>query len=136
MSDDPPGGPPIGFILERQIRHFERETGWRVSSGAQLILQTLLAALLTDQIGLIGTEDRRGLFAPNDPGRRRDVLAMATRAVPDFLLELRHKAEPVARFADARAFGEADVREIGAIFLVQNLPNFELLAKCSSWPTT
>jgi hypothetical protein len=122
-------------MLEQQVREFESQSGWRVTQGARVVLQALIMSLLTDQIGPVDMPERRGLFRVDDTGRRRDVAVRAARGVGALLDELRSKAEPVADFvAFETQRSRRDVQEIGAVFLMQHIAAWSLVANCPSWP--
>ncbi len=135
MSDNARDEAAISHMLEQQVREFESQSGWRVTQGARVVLQALIMSLLTDQIGPVDMPERRGLFRVDDTGRRRDVAVRAARGVGALLDELRSKAEPVADFvAFETQRSRRDVQEIGAVFLMQHIAAWSLVANCPSWP--
>jgi hypothetical protein len=112
--------------LENKIREFEQKCEWRVSLPARIIIQQLFISIFTDHIGLGG-------FA--DAAQRRKARNGAIKTLIPFLEDLATKGRPLAEEAAKKAGREiGDVREIGAIFMLQNIDVWAAKLGCPCWP--
>lgn len=103
--------------LEQVFQSFERDSGWRLSPQARIILRAGYEALGVDALGL-------GDYA--QPHLRPNASKRAMQAMPKFLEILRLKAE--------KRLNEIDDKVIGGVFVLQNADEWKPLFGCTCWP--
>jgi len=121
--------------METTIRNFERDTQWRVSLPARVVLQQLFIALSSDQLGnsLPVDPDRpdRGRRALT-PGEHQNCRAIMVDTLAEFLNSLCEEADRL--LAPGGHVKKDDFTEIDAIFLVRHIRKWPQMAKCLSIP--
>ena len=108
----------ITLALENKFREFEDQRKWRISLPAQIVIQQTLYSIMTDQLGL-------GDFT--SPAQRHAALMGALEALIPFLNDLSTKAEEAKKADD-------EMRQIGAIFVLQHMKDWAAKFDCKCWP--
>ena len=103
--------------LEQIFQNFEKNSGWRLSPQAKIILQEGYEAVGVDTLGL-------GDYA--EPHLRPDALKKVMGSLPKFLDILKSKAE--------KRPDEIKEKVIGGVFVLQNTDAWKLLFGCTCWP--
>lgn len=104
--------------LEPIFQFFEKQSGWNLSSQARTILKEGLASVSIDTLGL-------GPLA--DANARAGAAANVVRLMPDFLHQLKKRAETREKF-------EKIQKTIGGVFVLQNIGLWQSLFGCTCWP--
>src|SRR4051812_1872587 len=103
---------PLERMLEEQFHNFERDTDWRISLPARVVIHQGLLAMSTDRLGLFEINESQRLRA------RRNAIS----ALPEFLHYLREQGTPMAyQLENSENAHPDDARILDAIFVMQRL---------------
>jgi hypothetical protein len=121
--------------METTIRNFERDTQWRVSLPARVVLQQLFIALRSDQLGTSLPVDqdrpdgRRRALTPDEHQNCQRIMIETLR---EFLNFLRNEADEL--LAPRGHVERGELTEIDAIFVVRHIRRWPQIADCLSVP--
>ncbi|QQO23833.1 hypothetical protein JJB98_30130 [Bradyrhizobium diazoefficiens] len=108
----------IGEQLDPIFVNFEKQSQWRLSLPAKVIIQQGFISIEMDDLGM-------GEYAG---GRNRD------QAIVDALSELPNFLKYLEAMASNRPNTEQSSKIIGGIFVLQHAKKWKDLFKCPCWP--
>jgi hypothetical protein len=114
--------PDMLLALDEKLFDFDKNSGWRLSLPAKIVLQQAFVSLATDYLGLEGYTNAE---------RRQQMIGRVLEQVQPFLIEIRSKATDAAK---AQNLVSSNERLIGAIYIIQNMKRLADLVSCECWP--